>query len=79
MMAKSKAPAAGRLSIAEIKAKINKKHGQAVAYSLTEKNPTDVEEWIPTGSRWNDPQGGTGLSGASTIDKLEKIKWLRVK
>ena len=77
MMAKSKAPAAGRLSIAEIKAKINKKHGQAVAYSLTEKNPTDVEEWIPTGSRWLDSIVSRGHLAGIPVGKISEIAGLQ--
>jgi recombination protein RecA len=77
MMTKSKAPAAGRLSIAEIKAKINKKHGQAVAYSLTEKNPTDVEEWIPTGSRWLDSIVSRGHLAGIPVGKISEIAGLQ--
>ena len=76
-MAKSKAPAAGRLSIAEIKAKINKKHGQAVAYSLVDKNPTDVEEWIPTGSRWLDSIVSRGQLAGIPVGKISEIAGLQ--
>jgi recombination protein RecA len=33
---------------------VNKKAGRNVAHDLTGENPTEVKEWIPTGSRWLD-------------------------
>ncbi len=44
----------GKLSISELKDLINKKAGNEVAFNLIDDNPTDVSEWIPTGSRWLD-------------------------
>jgi recombination protein RecA len=44
----------GRLSISDMKSLINKKAGAELAFDLSEDNPTDVTEWIPTGSRWLD-------------------------
>ena len=44
----------GRISIDQMRDILNKKAGSIVAYSLEETNPTDVEDWIPTGSRWLD-------------------------
>ena len=44
----------GRLSIGEMRNLINKKAGMEVAFDLTKDNPTQVKEWIPTGSRWLD-------------------------
>ena len=44
----------GRISIDQMRDLLNKKAGSVVAYSLEETNPTDVEDWIPTGSRWLD-------------------------
>lgn len=44
----------GRVSIQQMRDILNKKAGAIVAYSLEESNPTDVDEWIPTGSRWLD-------------------------
>ena len=42
----------GALDIASIRSIINKKAGREVAHSLQGNNPTEVNEWIPTGSRW---------------------------
>lgn len=44
----------GRISIDQMRDLLNKKAGTVVAYNLQETNPTDVEDWIPTGSRWLD-------------------------
>ena len=52
MAAKKTKP--GKLSIADMRKMINKRAGQDVAYNLTEDNPTEVKQWIPTGARWLD-------------------------
>lgn len=44
----------GRVSIQQMRDILNKKAGAVVAYNLEDANPTDVDEWIPTGSRWLD-------------------------
>ena len=44
----------GKLNIDEMRKLINKKSGMEVAYRLDEENPTEVKDWIPTGSRWLD-------------------------
>ena len=51
-MPSSKKQKAGKLSIADMRKLINKKAGQSVAHDLQQENPTEVTEWIPTGSRW---------------------------
>jgi len=50
-MAKTKS---GKLSIADMKKLINKKAGVDVAFSLSDDNPTEVNQFIPTGCRWLD-------------------------
>jgi recombination protein RecA len=45
---------AGKLSITDMRKLLNKKEGKQIAYDLTQNNPTDVTQWIPTGSRWLD-------------------------
>ena len=45
---------AGKINISDMKKFINKKVGLDVAHDLREDNPTEVKEWIPTGSRWLD-------------------------
>tara|TARA_Y100000310_G_scaffold335428_1_gene417479 strand:+ start:512 stop:1630 length:1119 start_codon:yes stop_codon:yes gene_type:complete len=44
----------GRLSIGEMRNLVNKKAGVEVAFDLTKDSPTQVKEWISTGSRWLD-------------------------
>ena len=54
-MARSKkSNGAGKLSITQMRDLNNKKAGQNEAHDLKEENPTEVEDWIPTGSRWLD-------------------------
>jgi len=53
-MARIKKVKVGKLSIDDMRKMINKKAGMPVAHDLREENPTRVEEWIPTGSRWLD-------------------------
>ena len=45
---------AGKLSIGEMRTLLNKKAGMNVAHDLKEENPTEVTEWISTGSTWLD-------------------------
>ena len=45
---------AGKLSMSDMRSLINKKAGMSVAHDLTTANPTEVKDWIPTGSRWLD-------------------------
>ena len=40
----------GRIGISQLREMINKKAGANVAFDLTQDNPSDVTEWISTGS-----------------------------
>jgi len=51
-MAKKAKP--GRVAMQDLMKLVNKKAGRNVAHDLTGANPTEVKEWIPTGSRWLD-------------------------
>ena len=42
------------MGIKDLKDLLNKKMGVNVAHDLTQDNPTEVKDWIPTGSRWLD-------------------------
>jgi len=44
----------GRVAMQDLMKLVNKKAGRNVAHDLTGENPTEVKEWIPTGSRWLD-------------------------
>jgi len=67
---------AGKLSIADMRKMINKKHGQSVAYNLVEDNPTDVKEFIPTGSRWLDSIICRGKLAGIPVGKISEIAGL---
>jgi len=64
---------AGKLSIAQMRAKLNKKHGMAVAHDLSDTNPTDVEQWIPTGSRWLNSIICRGKIAGIPVGKISEI------
>lgn len=66
----------GKLSIKQMRKLINKKAGTTVAYDLREENPTDVKEWIPTGSRWLDSVVCRGKLGGIPVGKISEIAGL---
>lgn len=66
----------GKVSIAEMRKLLNKKAGGSVAYNLNEDNPTDVKEWIPTGSRWLDSIVCRGKSAGIPMGKIAEIAGL---
>jgi len=55
---------------------INKKVGMTVAHNLKEENPTDVKEWIPTGSRWLDSIICGGKLAGVPVGKITEIAGL---
>lgn len=64
---------AGKVSIADMRAMINKKSGREVAFDLQEDNPTEVTEWIPTGSRWLDSIICRGKLAGIPVGKLTEL------
>ncbi len=66
----------GRLSIGEMRNLINKKAGMEVAFDLTKENPTQVKEWIPTGSRWLDSIICRGNLAGIPVGKVVEIAGL---
>ena len=60
----------------EIRRIINKKAGHSVAHSLAEDNPTEVKEWIPTGSRWLDSIVCKGKLAGIPVGKISEIAGL---
>ena len=66
----------GTLDISAIKGIINKKAGREVAHSLTDSNPTEVNEWIPTGSRWLDSIICKGKLAGIPVGKVSEIAGL---
>lgn len=75
-MARAKTKNAGKLSIADMRALINKKAGVSVAHNLTEDNPTQVTDWIQTGSRWLDSIICRGQLSGIPVGKITEIAGL---
>ncbi len=71
-----KALKAGRLNISEMKNLINKKFGQNLAHDLRGDNPTEVKEWIPTGSRCLDSVICRGQLAGIPVGKIVEIAGL---
>ena len=76
MPRKAKSNTAGRLTISEMRSLINKKAGQEVAHNLRESNPTEVTDWIPTGSRWLDSIICRGKKAGIPMGKIVEIAGL---
>lgn len=66
----------GRLSIGEMRNLINKKAGTEVAFDLTKDNPTQVKDWVPTGSRWLDSIICRGNLAGIPVGKIVEIAGL---
>jgi|TARA_R110002020_G_scaffold37239_17_gene112568 recombination protein RecA len=75
-MPRTKKVKAGKLSIGDMRKLINKKAGQNVAHDLTSENPTEVKEWIPTGSRWLDSIICRGKRAGIPVGKVTEIAGL---
>lgn len=67
---------AGRLSIDEMRSLINKKAGVQLAHNLNKENPTEVIDWIPTGSRWLDSIVCRGRLAGIPVGKVTEIAGL---
>ena len=66
----------GGLSTKDIIKSLNKSAGGVVAYNLKEENPTQVKEWIPTGSRWLDSIICKGRLAGIPVGKVSEIAGL---
>jgi recombination protein RecA len=55
---------------------VNKKAGTEIAFSLSEDNPTDVKQWISTGSRWLDNIICKGKRGGVPMGKVVELAGL---
>jgi len=75
-MARTKKAKAGKLSIDQMRQLINKKAGIEVAHNLKEDNPTEVRDWIPTGSRWLDSIICRGQLAGIPVGKIVEIAGL---
>jgi RecA/RadA recombinase len=61
---------AGKINIADLKKSMNKSMGIEAAHDLREDNPTEVKDWIPTGSRWLDSIICKGKMGGIQVGKI---------
>ena len=75
-MAKATKIKPGKISLDEIRKIVNKKAGHEVAHSLVGENPTEVKEWIPTGSRWLDAIICKGKLAGIPVGKIVEIAGL---
>jgi len=74
-MAKAKTKP-GKLSISDMRKLVNKKAQKILAHDLNESNPTEVKEWIPTGSRWLNSIICRGKYAGIPIGKYSEIAGL---
>jgi len=75
-MARKAKVKAGRVSMQDLMGLVNKKAGRNVAHDLTGDNPTEVKEWIPTGSRWLDSIICKGRRAGIPVGKVTEIAGL---
>ena len=66
----------GRVSVQDLLSLVNKKAGRTVAHDLTAENPTEVKQWIPTGSRWLDSIVCRGKPAGIPVGKISEIAGL---
>ena len=66
----------GKMDLAALQKLINKSAGMNVAHDLTKANPTEVKQWIPTGSRWLDSIVCKGKLGGIQVGKVTEIAGL---
>ncbi len=66
----------GKLSMDEMRKLINKRAGMNVAHNLREENPTEVRQWISTGSRWLDSIICRGQLAGIPVGKITEIAGL---
>jgi len=75
-MARKAKTKAGKLSMSDMRNLINRKAGMSVAHDLTSANPTEVKDWIPTGSRWLDSIVCRGKLTGIPVGKVIEIAGL---
>ena len=76
-MAKKKNETPGKVSLDNIKDLLNKSAGMKVARHLgSGDNPSNVKDWIPTGSTWLDSIVCRGKSAGIPVGKITEIAGL---
>ena len=76
MPRKNNGAKAGRVSMQDLIGLVNKKAGRNVAHDLTGENPTEVKEWISTGSRWLDSIICKGQVAGIPVGKVTELAGL---
>ena len=66
----------GKMSPDDIRKLLNKTAGQQISHNLNKDNPTNVTEWIPTGSRWLDSIVCRGKLAGIPVGKVTEIAGL---
>ena len=66
----------GKMSPDDIRKLLNKTAGQQISHNLNKDNPTNVTEWIPTGSRWLDSIVCRGKLAGIPVGKVTDIAGL---
>ena len=66
----------GNVAMGDMIKRLNKKYGMRVAHDLNEENPTEVKEWIPTGSRWLDSVICKGQKAGIPVGKITEVAGL---
>ena len=66
----------GKMSPDDIRKLLNKTAGQQISHNLNKDNPTNVKEWIPTGSRWLDSIACRGRLAGIPVGKVTEIAGL---
>lgn len=66
----------GNVSLQDAMKLINKKAGREVAHNLNNQNPTEVTDWIPTGSKWLDSIICKGRPAGIPVGKISEIAGL---
>jgi protein RecA len=66
----------GKMSPDDIRKLLNKTAGQQISHNLNKDNPTNVKEWIPTGSRWLDSITCRGKLAGIPVGKVTEIAGL---
>jgi recombination protein RecA len=73
---KNKKESAGKVSIDQLRELLNKKSGREVSFDLQEDNPTEVNDWISTGSRWLDSIICRGKLAGIPVGKVTELAGL---
>ena len=66
----------GKINVADLAKKINKKMGMNVAHDLSQSDPVSVKDWIPTGSKWLDLIVSPGQEAGIPVGKITELAGL---